>query len=95
MSKYFYLTYYNLLFYIELPNTFELHNTQHARQIPFLLHHYLFKKIFRNELYLKKLLLGLFNIKANNISYLNTELVKTNKKSKVGIVNMLLNIDEK
>ncbi len=54
---------------------------------------YLFKKIFSNELYLKKLLLDFFNVEAGNISYLNTELFKLNKNGKVGIVDMLLNID--
>ena len=55
---------------------------------------YLFKKIFRSELYLKQLLRDMFNVKANKIIYLNTELVKTNKNCKVGIVDMLLNVDD-
>lgn len=54
---------------------------------------YLFKKIFSNERYLKQLLKDMFNVKTNKIVYLNTELVKINKNSKVGIVDMLLNID--
>ncbi|MCI9435024.1 MAG: hypothetical protein HFI86_07145 [Bacilli bacterium] len=55
---------------------------------------YLFKKIFRSELYLKQLLRNMFNVKANKIIYLNTKLVKTNKNCKVGIVDMLLNVDD-
>ena len=54
---------------------------------------YLFKRIFSCELYLKQLLLDLFSVKAKNISYLNTALIKANKNSKVGIVDLLLNID--
>ena len=56
---------------------------------------YLFKKIFSNDDYLKQLLLDLFDVKANKIDYLNTTLIKNNKSSKVGIVDILLNIDEK
>ncbi len=55
---------------------------------------YLFKKIFSNQEYLKQLLFDLFDIKANKIIYLNTELIKINKNSKVGIVDLLLSIDE-
>ncbi len=54
---------------------------------------YLFKKIFRNELYLKKLLLDFFDVKARKIVYLNTELIKSNKNDKVGIVDLLLDVD--
>ena len=54
---------------------------------------YLFKKIFSNQEYLKRLLLDLFDVKAEKLEYLNTTLIKENKKSKVGIVDMLLNID--
>lgn len=49
---------------------------------------YLFKKIFRNKLYLKKLLLDFFNIRAKEIIYLNAELNKEYKKSKIGIVDL-------
>ncbi len=51
---------------------------------------YLFKKIFRNQEYLKKLLLDFFDVKARKIVYLNTELIKSNKNDKVGIVDLLL-----
>ncbi len=54
---------------------------------------YLFKKIFSNELYLKQLLLQFFNVKCNTIKYLNTELFKTNKNDKIGIVDLLLRVD--
>lgn len=53
----------------------------------------LFKKIFSNELYLKQLLLEFFNVKCDTIKYLNTELVKTNKYDKVGIVDLFLEIN--
>ncbi len=55
---------------------------------------YLFKKIFSNELYLKQLLLDLFNVKVKNINYLNTTLIKANKNVKAGIVDLLLEIDK-
>ena len=54
---------------------------------------YLFKKIFTNDKYLKQLLLDLFEVNVNTIEYLNTELLKTNKFNKVGIVDMLLKIN--
>ncbi len=54
---------------------------------------YLFKKIFSNKLYLKQLLLDLFGVKAKSINYLNTTLVKANKNVKVGIVDLLLSVD--
>ncbi len=54
---------------------------------------YLFKKIFSNKKYLKQLLFDLFNVKANKMIYLNTVLEKANKNSKVGIVDILLEID--
>ena len=54
---------------------------------------YLFKKIFSNELYLKQLLLDLFDVKANNIMYLNTTLLKSNKNGKAVIVDLLLEVD--
>ena len=56
---------------------------------------YLFKRIFSNQLYLKQLLLDLFDVRTNKIVYLNTTLVKANKDGKVGIVDILLNIDDK
>lgn len=55
---------------------------------------YLFKKIFSNQQYLKQLLLDFFDVKTNKIDYLNTTLIKTNKSSKVGIVDLLLSVDE-
>ncbi len=55
---------------------------------------YLFKKIFSNQEYLKKLLLDLFDIKAKKLEYLNTAFIKENKNSKVGIVDLLLSVDE-
>ncbi len=55
---------------------------------------YLFKKIFSNQEYLKQLLLDLFDIKTRKIEYLNTTLIKENKNSKVGIVDLLLSVDE-
>ncbi len=55
---------------------------------------YLFKKIFSNKLYLKQLLLDLFDVKAKNINHLNTTLVKVNKSDKAGIVDLLLEIDD-
>ena len=54
---------------------------------------YLFKKIFTKEKYLKQLLFDLFEVKIDTIEYLNTELLKTNKINKVGIVDMLLKIN--
>ena len=54
---------------------------------------YLFKKIFSKEEYLKQLLFSFFDIKAKKIEYLNTYLIKTHKEGKVGIVDMLLNVD--
>ena len=54
---------------------------------------YLFKKIFSQERYLKHLLFNFFNIKAYKIEYLNTVLIKNHKDIKVGIVDMLLNVD--
>ena len=54
---------------------------------------YLFKKIFSKEKYLKKLLLDLFGVKVENLEYLNTELIKTNKYNKIGIVDMLLKVN--
>ena len=54
---------------------------------------YLFKKIFREEKYLKKLLYDFFNIKANKIKYLNPELIKDYKKCKAGVVDLLLEVD--
>lgn len=55
---------------------------------------YLFKKIFREEKYLKKLLYVFFRIKAKKIKYLNPELIKDTKETKVGIVDLLIEIDE-
>lgn len=55
---------------------------------------YLFKKVFYNKKYLKELLLLFFNINAHNITFLNTELLKSNKISKVGIADLLLKIDD-
>lgn len=62
-------------------------------QIYMLDNDYLFKAVFKNPLYLKKLLLDFFNIKCDTIEYLNNELIKYNKNDKVGIVDLLLNID--
>ena len=56
---------------------------------------YLFKQVFFNKRYLKELLFVFFNIKANNITYLNTELLKKNKLYKAGISDLLLNVDGK
>ena len=56
---------------------------------------YLFRKIFMEEEYLKILLLNLFNVKVETIKYLNPKLVKANKNKKVGIVDLLLEIDGK
>lgn len=56
---------------------------------------YLFKQVFFNKKYLKELLFVFFNIKANNITYLNTELLKKNKLYKAGISDLLLNVDGK
>ena len=56
---------------------------------------YLFKQFFFNKRYLKELLFVFFNIKANNITYLNTELLKKNKLYKAGISDLLLNVDGK
>ena len=56
---------------------------------------YLFKQVFFNKRYLKELLFAFFNIKANNITYLNTELLKKNKLYKAGISDLLLNVDGK
>ena len=56
---------------------------------------YLFKQVFFNKKYLKELLFVFFNIKANNITYLNTELLRKNKLYKAGISDLLLNIDGK
>lgn len=54
---------------------------------------HLFKKIFSNKNYLKQLLLDFFNVKCDTIKYLNTELAKTNKNDKVGIVDLFLEIN--
>ena len=54
---------------------------------------HLFKKIFTEEKYLKILLFDLFGIKANHVSYLNPELIKSNEYQKAGIVDLLLEID--
>ncbi|MCI9433983.1 MAG: Rpn family recombination-promoting nuclease/putative transposase [Bacilli bacterium] len=64
-----------------------------TNQIYTLDNDYLFKKIFSQEKYLKHLLLNFFNVKSYNIEYLNTVLIKNHKDIKVGIVDMLLNID--
>ena len=56
---------------------------------------YLFKQVFFNKRYLKELLFVFFNIKANSITYLNTELLKKNKLYKAGISDLLLNVDGK
>ena len=58
-----------------------------------LLNDHLFKKIFTEERYLKILLLNLFDVKANNLKLLNPELIISNKNEKVGIVDLLLEID--
>ncbi len=58
-----------------------------------LLNDHLFKKIFTEERYLKILLLNLFDVKTNNLKLLNPELVISNKNEKVGIVDLLLEID--
>ncbi len=58
-----------------------------------LLNDHLFKKIFTEEKHLKILLLNLFDVKANNLKLLNPELVISNKNEKVGIVDLLLEID--
>ncbi|MCI9433655.1 MAG: Rpn family recombination-promoting nuclease/putative transposase [Bacilli bacterium] len=62
-------------------------------QIYMLDNDYLFKSVFKNPIYLKKLLCDFFNIKCTTIEYLNTELIKYNKNDKVGLVDLLLNID--
>lgn len=67
---------------LELTNTYSLSND------------YLFKKVFYNKKYLKGLLLVFFNINVHNITFLNTELLKNNKTSKVGIADLLLKIDD-
>ncbi|MCI9433970.1 MAG: Rpn family recombination-promoting nuclease/putative transposase [Bacilli bacterium] len=54
---------------------------------------YLFKKTFSQERYLKHLLFNFFDIQACKIEYLNTALIKNHKDIKVGIVDMLLNVD--
>ena len=64
------------------------------KQIYTLTNDYLFKKIFTKEKYLKILLLDLFGVKANNIRYLNPELIKDNKVQKAGIIDILLEIDD-
>ena len=58
-----------------------------------LLNDHLFKKIFTEEKYLKVLLLNLFDVKTNNLKLLNPELIISNKNEKVGIVDLLLEID--
>ncbi len=58
-----------------------------------LLNDHLFKQIFTEERYLKILLLNLFDVKVNNLKLLNPELVISNKNEKVGIVDLLLEID--
>lgn len=64
-----------------------------TNQIYTLDNDYLFKSVFKNPLYLKKLLFAFFNIECDTIEYLNTELIKSNKNDKVGIVDLLLNVD--
>ncbi len=54
---------------------------------------YLFKNIFREEAYLKHLLKTFFGVNAKKIKYLNTELIKDNNMQKVGIVDLLLEVD--
>ncbi len=44
-------------------------------------------------MYLKKLLLDFFDVKCETVEYLNTELIRSNKNDKIGIVDLLLNID--
>ena len=55
---------------------------------------YLFKKVFSNKKFLKHLLFNFFDIKVDNIEYLNTYLIKSNRDGKVGIVDLLLNVDD-
>ncbi len=43
--------------------------------------------------FLKHLLFNFFDIKVDNIEYLNTYLIKSNRDGKVGIVDLLLNVD--
>ena len=73
----------NNIINLRLTNTYNLSND------------YLFKQVFFNKRYLKELLFVFFNIKANNITYLNTELLKKNKLYKAGISDLLLNVDGK
>ena len=54
---------------------------------------HLFKRIFTEEKYLNILLKTFFNVDAHNIKYLNSELVVSHKQAKVGIVDLLLEID--
>lgn len=55
---------------------------------------YLFKQIFRDKKYLKRLLKDFFDVNAHKIKYLNTELIKDNFLQKAGIVDLLLEVDE-
>ena len=54
---------------------------------------YLFKQICYDKEFLKLILDKLFNIKFNNVLYLNKELLVINKNHKPGIVDMLLKLD--
>ena len=55
---------------------------------------YLFKQICYDKEFLKLILDKLFNIKFNNVLYLNKELLVINKNHKPGIVDMLLKLDD-
>lgn len=61
-----------------------------------LLNDYLFKNIMSKEKYLKYLLANIFGIKVNsNIKLLDKELGRKYKKEKAGIVDLLLEFDNK
>lgn len=65
------------------------------KEIYNLTNDYLFKRIFKDKRYLKHLLLTFFCVRVNKIEYLNTELIKDNLTSKVGIVDLLLKLDDR
>ena len=59
-----------------------------------LLNDYLFKRICYEPRYLRQILKDLYNVDFKKVTYLNKELVVINKNQRVGIVDLLLKLDD-